>query len=215
MSTSSKNIHASHKIVDFYETHLKKFGNTSQGVGWKNNEAQQIRFAQLSKLIQRPTDFSINDLGCGTGGYYSYLIQEHYQPGQYSGYDILDDMIASAEEELLPNSKVTLTKITSASDMSVSDYSVASGIFNVKYDANESDWLSHILSTLKCMDERSELGFAFNLLTKYSDKEFMQSYLYYADPLFLFDYCKQNFSKNVALLHDYNQYDFTIIVRKN
>ncbi|MBM3138043.1 MAG: class I SAM-dependent methyltransferase, partial [Chloroflexi bacterium] len=30
----------------------------------------------------------------------------------------------------------------------------------------------------------------------------------------LFDYCKVNFSKNVALLHDYKLYDFTIIVRK-
>jgi hypothetical protein len=64
------------------------------------------------------------------------------------------------------------------------------------------------------MHDKSRLGFAFNHLSSYSDKEYMQSYLYYADPLFLFDYCKKNFSKNVALIHDYGQYDFTIIVRK-
>ena len=33
--------------------------------------------------------------------------------------------------------------------------------------------------------------------------------------LFFFDFCKRNFSRNVALLHDYGLYDFTIIVRKN
>jgi hypothetical protein len=43
----------------------------------------------------------------------------------------------------------------------------------------------------------------------------MRDDLYYADPLFLFDYCKRNFAKNVALLHDYRIYDFTIIVRKD
>ena len=39
--------------------------------------------------------------------------------------------------------------------------------------------------------------------------------LYYADPCALFDYCKRNFSRNVALLHDYKIYDFTLIVRKS
>jgi len=52
------------------------------------------------------------------------------------------------------------------------------------------------------------------MLTKYSDREYMKEYLYYADPLFIFDYCKRNFSKKVALIHDYELYEFTILVRK-
>ena len=43
----------------------------------------------------------------------------------------------------------------------------------------------------------------------------MRADLYYADPCFLFDYCKRNFAKDVAILHDYSLYDFTLIVRKN
>ena len=39
--------------------------------------------------------------------------------------------------------------------------------------------------------------------------------LYYADPCALFDYCKRSFSRNVALLHDYEIYDFTLLVRKS
>ena len=64
------------------------------------------------------------------------------------------------------------------------------------------------------MDRASQKGFAFNMLTIYSDKEYMKDNLYYSDPLFFFDFCKRNFSKNVALLHDYYEYDFTILVRK-
>ena len=46
------------------------------------------------------------------------------------------------------------------------------------------------------------------------DADRMQGYLYYADPCALFDRCKRCYSRNVALLHDYDLYEFTILVRK-
>jgi hypothetical protein len=64
------------------------------------------------------------------------------------------------------------------------------------------------------MDEISTRGFSFNVLTSYSDEDKKRDYLYYADPLFLFDYCKRHFSRKVALLHDYPIYEFSILVRK-
>jgi hypothetical protein len=213
-SNRSKEIYATSKILDFYTDRLENFGDSPQGVGWKDDEAQLVRFAQLLKVIQDKSNFSINDLGCGSGRLYKYMVSSGCGPSLYHGYDILEGMLQSAEKSLLPDPKVMLTKIESPLDMVLSDYTVASGIFNVKYETEEKEWLAHVLSTIEAMQERSKFGFAFNLLTKYSDKEYIQPYLYYADPLFLFDFCKRKFSKNVALLHDYFQYDFTIIVRR-
>ena len=68
--------------------------------------------------------------------------------------------------------------------------------------------------TLAAINSLSGKGFAFNVLTKYSDPEFMRTDLYYADPLFLFDYCKAKFSTFVSLIHDYPLFEFTILVRK-
>ena len=99
--------------------------------------------------------------------------------------------------------------------MVTADYTIASGLFNIKFDFTDSDWLGHIIDTLNTINLKSTFGFAFNLLTIYSDKGYMKPSLYYADPLFVFDYCKKTFSKNIALLHDYNQFDFTIIVKKS
>jgi hypothetical protein len=76
------------------------------------------------------------------------------------------------------------------------------------------DWQEYILAVLGRISTVSKKGFAFNILTTYSDKERIRSDLYYADPCFLFDYCKTSFSRHVALLHDYGLYEFTIIVRK-
>ncbi len=100
-------------------------------------------------------------------------------------------------------------------DIAVSDYSIVSGIFSVKMNHSNVEWLSYILETLVKINEKTTSGFAFNMLTKYSDKEFMKDNLYYADPLFIFDYCKKNFSKNIRLMHDYDLYEFTILVKKD
>jgi hypothetical protein len=94
------------------------------------------------------------------------------------------------------------------------DYTVASGIFNVKLEASSTEWERYVLRTLEKISSLSKRGFAFNVLTKYSDPEFRRPDLYYADPLLLFDYCKTKLSRFVTLLHDYPLYEFTILVRK-
>ena len=215
MSIPNNPVYSSPDIARFYTGNLVAHGDSSKGVGWKNDEAQYIRFAQLVRVIEKKSAFSINDLGCGTGKLYDYLISRHFVPTLYHGYDILEEMIDAARQRLPRGTEIKLKKIHSAKEIEESDYSIASGIFNVKYEAPEFEWLHYVLSTIEQMHLKSKRGFAFNLLTKYSDKEFMQSYLYYADPLFLFDYCKRNFAKNIALLHDYGQYDFTIMVKKD
>jgi hypothetical protein len=56
-------------------------------------------------------------------------------------------------------------------------------------------------------------GVAFNMLTAYSDPGHMRADLYYADASFYFDYCMRRFPRRVALLHDYDLYEFTILIR--
>ena len=54
------------------------------------------------------------------------------------------------------------------------------------------------------------------MLTSYSDPAQKQRPTSFTPtPLHFFDLCKRRYSKNVALLHDYGLYEFTIIVRKN
>lgn len=200
------------KLEQHYARLMKKHGGNAIGMGWKNEEAQQIRFAQLVKLLPNKVPFSINDLGCGTGAFKRYLDFCAFR-FDYTGYDVLNEMVVICNNTL-KNNYSEFILIQNASEMKKADYSVSSGIFNLKYDLSRKDWKSHIFKTLRDMNSNSKLGFAFNALTSYSDKEFMKEELHYADPLELFHYCKTHFAQNVALLHDYNQYDFTIIVRK-
>jgi SAM-dependent methyltransferase len=193
----------------YYSAKVKEHGRTSRGVDWNSLESQELRFAQLLKVTDGQKKFSINDFGCGFGSLLGYLNRQHFQP-HYYGFDISKEMIANAKELY----KKGIFRVSNK-PWKRTDYSVASGIFNVRLTAPKTSWKSYFLKTLDLMDRFSARGFSFNCLTKYSDKEKMRNYLYYADPLFLFDVCKKKYSKNVALLHDYGLYEFTILVRKD
>jgi SAM-dependent methyltransferase len=199
-------------INHYYTDKIKIYGATPKGVDWNGEESQFIRFEQLSKIINKDI-FSINDIGCGYGKYFEYL-QNRFLNFNYYGFDLSQEMIKNAKS-LYSNKGGGFMQVDNLKNIEKADYSVASGIFSVKMEHNESEWLSYILATLEEMNEKSIKGFSFNMLTKYSEKEYMRDDLYYADPLFIFDYCKRNFSKQVALLHDYGLYEFTILVKKD
>ena len=201
-------------LQNYYDLHLDNYGPGAMGVGWKNEAAQHIRFDQLAKIIEPSQGLTINDLGCGVGDCYTYLTATQQMDFQYYGYDILKSMVDKANTRFRASENAHWIKIDNAHELLPADYTIASGIFNLKYTIEESEWKNYIIETLHQMNEKSKRGFAFNMLTIYSDKEFMKEELFYADPLYFFDLCKKNFSRNIALLHDYNEYDFTMLVRK-
>jgi len=200
-----------HKMNEFYSTKLRTHGATPQGVDLNSVEAQVLRFEQLLKVCNPDGCFSINDYGCGYGALAEWMSARGFA-FRYRGFDICEEMIADAKR--LYGSMENCEFFTQESELGEADYTVASGIFNLKFGLTDGDWLAYMLSIIGRMAALSRRGFAFNALTKYSDPERMRADLYYADPCFLFDYCKKNFSRQVALLHDYPLWDFTILVRK-
>jgi SAM-dependent methyltransferase len=198
-----------------YYTKLSDAAESAIRVGWRDCLAQQRRFAALAHIlpVDRLAQFSINDFGCGLGDFASYLIDEKREYFQYSGLDHSIQMIKDAAAIHVWDARVNFAQ-GSATDMQRADFTVASGVFNLRQSNSDPEWLAFIFETLERIDRVSDVGFAFNALTSYSDAPLMRPELYYADPLTMFDHCKRHFSRNVALLHDYDEYDFTIIVRK-
>lgn len=201
-------------IESYYQNNLSAHGAGAQGVGWKNEEAQHVRFEQLLKVIYSKGLFTINDIGCGVGDLSAYISAKKIEY-QYVGYDILNEMITQAKLKYPENGSRRFEQVNDLAQMKEADYCVASGIFNLKFELSEESWKEYIIETIRILHDKSKLGFSFNALTSYSDKDFMKPELHYSNPTWLFDYCKTHFAKNVALLHDYSQYDFTILVKKN
>lgn len=210
METEFRNILA--ELADHYSATLAEHGPTPRGVGWNGEESQLLRFEQLAKVIRQQSGFSVNDLGCGYGALCDYL-NARSRDFTYNGCDVSVDMIRAAQARFAnyPYARFCVA----GEPAETSDYGIASGIFNLRFGRSDAEWRGYVDITLDVLNRTSRLGFAFNSLTVYSDADKMRDDLYYADPLALFDLCKRRYSRNVALLHDYGLYEFTILVRKH
>ncbi len=197
-------------VAQYYSEKLAQHGQTPRGVDWNGQDSQHNRFQQLSRILPDSGDFSVNDLGCGYGALVDYLAP--LRQFTYRGYDVAAAMVESARQAHAGMPGVEF--IQAAVPTKEADYGVASGIFNVRLAVPEADWRSYMETTLDALAATSQRGFAFNCLTSYSDAEKMQPTLYYADPCYWFDQCKRRYSRQVALLHDYGLWEFTILVRK-
>ena len=199
------------QVKSYFRKRIEEHGASPRGVDWNSDESQNTRFDQLLKIIEMES-FSILDYGCGYGALADYIEQKGFH-ADYFGFDILESAIEIARKT--QNNKSHRTFFTEKDQLPICDYVVASGVFNVRGEQSFETWTKYVIDSLHRFNDLSRKGFASNFLTKYSDADKMRADLYYADPLYLFDYCKRNFSKNVALLHDYRIYDFTILVRKD
>lgn len=198
-------------VATYYTQKIKEFGPQPKGVDWNGEDGQLLRFEQLCRVLDPSEPFSLVDVGCGYGALFDFMLAR-YPSFRYVGLDISETMIETARG--LHAGKPEANFIAGTEPGEPVDYAVASGIFNVRLGGDEQAWRTYIGDTLERMHHFSRRGFAFNCLTSYSDADRMRPDLHYADPCELFALCKQKFSRNVALLHDYGLYEFTIVVRK-
>ena len=200
------------EVASYYTGKLREHGATAQGVDWRDDVSQRTRFAQLLKVASGVDEIDVLDYGCGYGALVEELERDG-RPFRWTGFDISPAMReeARARHERRPERRV----VDDEHELEPADFVVASGIFNVRLEHDEQRWESYVERTVERLHELSRRGFAFNMLTSYSDPDKMRDDLHYADPLAWFDRCKRLYSRHVALLHDYGLWEFTLVVRKD
>lgn len=200
------------RISAYYTDRLQRFGETPQGVDWNSMDAQQVRFSQVLSVAVDDAQFTINDVGCGYGALINRLDEVPGFRG-YTGYDVAPAMVEAARRRYGTRTDVRFTSLLE--EVARADYTMASGIFSVKGDVPIEDWARYVRETIDWMATRSRRGFSFNCLTGFSEPDLMRPDLYYVDPYEMMELCRVRFSRNVALLHDYGIYEFTVRVRLN
>lgn len=194
------------RVIEYYSGKLAEHGATPQGVDWNSAESQDLRFDQIMRLIDAPGPISINDVGCGYGAFAGYL-KERGVEARLHGLDLAEAMVAAAQRRF-PDQRWT----SDPAMLESADYTVCSGIFNVKLDLEDADWVDYAWETLDQMHAISSRGMIFNMLTGLSDPERMREDLFYADPGEWLDACMKRYGRDAALLHDYPLYEFTLLV---
>lgn len=154
-------------IKSYYEENMAK-GLPEYGIlGWESEEAQHLRFdAMLSKVDLDGK--KLLDVGCGTGNLLEYIGSKGMKV-QYTGVDILDQMIDIAKSKKLGADfiKADIFKENIFKDSSF-DVIYTSGIFNLNLGNNRE----FLKSALELFFRLSRETVVFNLLhTSSPDRE--------------------------------------------
>ena len=198
------------KVAEYYSQKLAEHGATPRGVDWNSADSQAVRFRELLRVCESTTA-TLGDYGCGYGALLPIVRQRGFT-GTFRGYDVATPMIDAAKS--LHAADILAQFDTAETVLAGSAYVVASGVFNVKLDTPIVEWEAYVLATIERLYALSEVAFAFNCLTGYSDADRKRPDLYYPEPAMMFDHCVRRFGRHVQLSHDYGLYEFTIHVRR-
>lgn len=195
------------KIREYYLPKLENEKSESSCLGWENQQAQELRFNILERVIFPQA--SVLDVGCGLGNLYDYLKNRGYD-FDYTGIDILPEMIAHAKEKN-PQLECICGNIFIDNLLGNRKFDIvyASGIFNIEL-GNNDDFLCDALQKFALLSNKFVV---FNLL--HSRSKTMEAGYYYQNPnnvKTLLAQMKNVMFKNITFIDDYLDNDFSTIL---
>lgn len=199
-------------IERYYTGLVLKHGPTPRGVDWTCVPSQELRFVQLLKLCDFAAPFSLNDVGCGYGGLLRHLDERHPQAKiDYLGVDLSRAMVGSGKR--LWRRRGGARFVTGSASPRAADYSVASGIFNVRLDEPLERWERFVARTLRELHATSRLGFAVNFMAPLDPGQARKEGLYRTAPEPWIAFCESELGSSPQVLADYGLREFTLLSR--
>jgi SAM-dependent methyltransferase len=199
------------RVRSYYSGTVERHGPTPLGVDWPNAASQYLRFVQLLKVCDFGRPFSLNDFGCGYGALLEYLAIRHAGAEiRYRGIDLSRSMITVARERWASHGRAKFSLGSRCG--AIADYSVASGVFNVRLGYPVADWETYAESILADMCTSSRIGFAVNFMMPHVDKP-TEDGLYRSNPQRWAGFCRKQLGCSVRLLRDYGLREFTLLIR--
>lgn len=195
----------------YYSLKALIHGATPAGVDWPSAETQELRIAQLLKGFSLAERCSLNDLGCGYGAALGTISRLYPSTDvDYLGIDLSSEMVRLARSLWGGRARATFT-VANVSPR-VADYSMASGIFNVKLGCARERWEELVRETLKGLCRTSRRGFAVNFLCADGELEIPELYRTRAEPWV--KYCESECGSTVNVVSGYGLPEFTLIAGK-
>ncbi|MEK9754618.1 MAG: methyltransferase [Rhodospirillaceae bacterium] len=200
-------------VVMAYEKRLRRYGETAQGVFWKNDEWQFRRYEILSRIFDESAEaggVTIHDFGCGYGALFDYLCELPVMTGsRYAGIDMSEAMLAAARKRVT-DPRASFQRQLWATEPA--DYTIVSGTFNMLIDADAREWRDYVEVSLRRLWKTTRRGLAFNMLNALSEGKLAG--LYYVPPENMLAFVRAEMDPEAELSIDTPLPDFTIFARR-
>lgn len=198
------------RVEAYYTRKVQTFGATPLGVDWPSTPSLELRLVQLLKVCDFSVPLALNDLGCGYAAALD-LIERRWPANQvdYLGVDLSADMIAHARRRW--HHRPGADFIVGHECGRAADYSIASGVFNVRLDHSAQLWTAHIQAMLMDLHRSSRKGFAVNFMLPAAVTGIPELYGSHPDPWVA--YCETMLGRSVDLVQGYGLPEYTLLVR--
>ena len=180
------------ELLDFYNRHLKDFGDRPQAVRW-TPEGQRRRYEILLSLAGDLSGKKVLDFGCGKGDFYGFL-KDHGVKTDYFGLDINENLISLAKSKY-PEAKFTAIDMDESAFNMEFDVVFICGVFNLRVAGIEES----MKAALKKLFLHCRECIHVNLLTYYVPRRTVE--LYYVKPEEILGYVIGEISRQVILRH--------------
>ena len=200
-------------VSAYYSGTLQRFGAMPLGVDWPNRLNQELRLVQLLKVCHLSAPRSLNDVGCGYGALRTLLSRRHRRAQiDLLGTDVSPAMVAAARRRWRHRADCAFEVAEGA--VRLADYSLASGIFNVKLDCPLPEWEALVARTLDNLQRHSRLGYAVNFIAPPAPGQASPPELYRpAAERWLDHIADTQAGAEVTLLRGYGLPEYTLLVR--
>ena len=200
-------------VSAYYSGTLQRFGAMPLGVDWPNRLNQELRLVQLLKVCDLSAPRSLNDVGCGYGALRTLLSRRHRRAQiDLLGTDVSPAMVGAARRRWRHRADCVFEVAEGA--VRLADYSLASGIFNVKLDCPLPAWEALVARTLADLQRHSRLGWAVNFIVPPVPGQASPPELYRPPPEHWLAHLAQHQpGAEVTLLRGYGLHEYTLLVR--
>jgi len=180
------------ELIEFYNRHLKDFGDRPQAVRW-TPEGQRRRYETLLAIAGDISGKTVLDFGCGKGDFCGFL-KEKGIAANYCGIDINDALISMAKNKY-PEAEFIALDIDETAFNRTFDIIFVCGVFNLRI-AGIGDSMKTILKNLF---PRCHRTLHANLLSYYVPQRNVE--LFYVKPEEILEFVIREISGSVTLRH--------------
>jgi SAM-dependent methyltransferase len=180
------------ELLDFYNRHLKDFGDSPQAVRW-TPEGQLRRYETLIKIAGDLTGKKTLDFGCGKGDFYGYMRGKSI-PVHYCGIDINENLIELASRKY-PEAEFIAMDIDETELNRYFDIIFVCGVFNLRIAGIEESMKNVLKKLFRLCNEALHI----NLLTYYIPQRNIE--LFYVRPEEILQFAIAELSRSVTLRH--------------